>query len=196
MNKGYWIHKYLFLLTICILVISLSLLGCGGGEGEELALTTEDEEEAVVVMEDEEEGTSTIPELTFRHYLGPSAPIVSPTYGEEGEEVYGYFEVAGGSGEVEITVDISKPDWVSASNTASFSVEEGVYRLTIVVYGIGAHYSPTTPGTYSAWAVDFSLSSPSASADYSINLLLPIASRDYGLKIGTMSVEPWTPPEP
>ena len=177
MNKQRQVFKYLFLLTTCILVISLLLPGCGG--------------------EGEEEGVAgTIPELTFRRYLGPDAPIHSPTYGEEGEEVYGYFEVTDGSGEVEITVDISRPDWTSASNTASFSVEEGVYRLAIVVYGIGAHYSPTTAGTYSAWEVEFSLSSPSASADYIINLMLPIASQDNGLEIGTMSVEPWTPPEP
>ena len=63
MNKGYRIHKYLFLLTICILVVSISLPGCGGGvgEGEEAALTTEDEEESVVTEEEEE---STIPILT------------------------------------------------------------------------------------------------------------------------------------
>jgi hypothetical protein len=32
MNKGYWIRKYLFLLTACILVVSLLLPGCGGKE--------------------------------------------------------------------------------------------------------------------------------------------------------------------
>jgi len=184
MNKSYRIHRYLFVLTISILVASLLLPGCGDG-----GAVVEEEE----IAEEEEEVASTVPELIFRRY----SPMVihSPTYGEEGEEVYGYFEVTGGSGEVEITVDISQPDWVSASNTASFSVEEGVYQLAIVVYGIGAHYNPTTPGTYSAWEVEFSLSSPSASAEHSISVLLPIHSQSYGLEIGAMTIESWTPPE-
>jgi len=60
-KKRHRVHKYFFILTICVLVISLLLPGCGGGAvvEEEEEVTTgeeeEEEEEEVTTGEEEEE---------------------------------------------------------------------------------------------------------------------------------------------
>ena len=121
MNKSYRIHKYLFLLTICILAVSISLPGCGGGggEGEEAALTTEDEEEAVVA-EDEiaEEGVTEEEEeeevvVTTEEEVAPPSRIAFVSDRDGNSEIY--VMNADGSGQVRLTNHDADDNWPSMS---------------------------------------------------------------------------------
>jgi predicted amidohydrolase YtcJ len=67
MDRQYRIHKHLFLLITCILMLSLLLPGCGGGavvdEGEKGEVITQEEETTSELGE--EEATVTTPDIIF-----------------------------------------------------------------------------------------------------------------------------------
>jgi hypothetical protein len=69
-KKQHRVHKYLFLLTICILVVSLLLPGCGGGP-----VVEEEEEEAPATTETEQSSEPGKPEI--------SVPYIQTTVGNQ-----------------------------------------------------------------------------------------------------------------
>ena len=208
MNKGYRVNKYLFLLTVCVLVNSLSLLGCGDGgrEEDEAALTTGEEKEALVTENEiVEEAATETPErhrvdqapvlVPYQGPLGPGGLMITErlwdSSGLVGEAKLFYFESTGGSGENQMTARLE---------TASFRLEEQESSITTLVE-VGEFYKLSVPfmGTPSPLVDE-----PSLIIEFSgLNPTQELQFKNIGmgpwsmpLLLGEISVELWTPPEP
>jgi len=214
MNNWNRIHKYLHLVTICILIVSLLLPGCGGGEEQEGEEETEvvehgeeeEEEEETVVTKDAiaEEDTTETPE---RHRVDQT-PVLVPYQGPlgsdglkiterlwdssglVGEAKLFYFESTGGSGEVQI---------IARLETASFRLEEQETSITTFVeagefYKLSVSFmgTPCPLVDEPRLIIEFSgLSSAQVLQFKNIGA----GPWSMPLLLGEISVEPWVPPE-
>ena len=126
-------------------------------------------------------------ELHFQHQ--PGELISSPSPRTE----YFYFEVTRGSGEVEITVNLKAPHGFNDSGTSTFYVEEGPYRVAVIIDGVHGGQTVHDQNRFDAELV---IHSPSASSSLRRQTIVPGRFNRETLSLGDMTVEPWVPPPP
>ncbi|MHA2408365.1 MAG: InlB B-repeat-containing protein [Candidatus Ranarchaeia archaeon] len=167
-----------YICLICVIGFGLiAIVGTGGGSGD---------------------GNGVGGTLKLMWVEDSTMVIDSAQYGEDGFLIgymcYSYFEIKGGSGEVEITADLeSKTGDTKGRQTSTFHVEEGQsYKLSSEVICSGpSDYDPGNPPPGFPNEFTISFSSPSATSPEKKTVQVQGGFYTNTLSLGQLYLDPW-----